>query len=127
MTWRFRRQDLHGHLLHHERRGRRCTRLGRIGRRVAPRHRLGAFSAVTGLAWLGLSQEKASVPFGVAVVGKRINERGTHFVELLKTDGQRVDGLVSENEYNLLKTGDIGVAWLRDETHYSVLTDFERL
>lgn len=88
---------------------------------------LGALAGFMGLAWLGLSREKPSDPYGVAVVGKTRSDGDVTELQLLRVDGERVTAIVTDTIYNVVKTGDVGVVWLRKSSSFYVVTEFARL
>jgi hypothetical protein len=88
---------------------------------------LALLSLLMGLACIGFAQDKPGEPVGVAILGKTQDAKNITEAELLRTDGETVTAIVPDRIFNLVRPGDLGVAWLRKDSRFVVVTDFVRL
>lgn len=84
---------------------------------------------VTAFAGIGFGPEPAPDAVPAVVVGKRVEvkaESPLHYLELLRSDGSKLDTMVLESVYAVLKAGDVGVAHIKPGT-FTIVTAFHRL
>lgn len=88
---------------------------------------LGMFAVFMALALLGFAQEKPGEPVGVAVIAKLRDANNITELRLLRADSTEVTAIVTDTIFDLVKPGDLGVAWLRKDGSHHVVKELERL